>query len=549
MIRTLLISAAATAWLLAAPPGHAQADRDLPADVDSESLSRLPALTRDQLDDAGKAAYELVVGDGPRPLTGPAAVSMHSPKVAEAFHILNQYLRNDGVVEPRYYEVAILQAAWEFEQAYEWSAHEAAARRLGVPEAVIETIKYDREPHAGLEDKDLAIIRFARALLREHAVDSALYADVVRHFGEQGMVELATVMGDYIMVGFVLTAADQHLPANLPNTLPERCGPAGGQEFVCGPVNAEDLVRAPGTDWIVASGMAAGGGFYLIDSTTGGWSALAFDARHDALAYPNCPSPPSFDALETHGLNVRAQGGNRAVLYVVGHGAREAIEVFELDGAGERPALTWIGCVTMPEGLAANSVASFADGSLVATVLLMPGRTFADSVAMRPTGAVYKWSPGDDELVLLEGSELPGNNGIEVSADGSEIYVVSSGFQTVVAFSNTNPVRQLRTTTQLPITPDNLHMSPNGSLLTAGMKNDVPECGGPPGPQHDLNALATCPRGTMAIEVDPKTMDYRVLVETEATEAFSNATMVLPAGDRFWIGTFRGDRIAHGPLP
>ena len=48
---------------------------------------------------------------------------------------------------------------------------------------------------------------------------------------------------------------------------------------------------------------------------------------------------------------------------------------------GAKPALTWKGCVPMPEGLAANSVASFADGGLVATVLLMPGKTFADSVA------------------------------------------------------------------------------------------------------------------------------------------------------------------------
>lgn len=223
MIRTLLISAVAAAWFFAAIPGYAQtaSEGDLPADVDPESLSRLPALTRDQLDDDGKAAYDLVVGDGPRPLTGPAAVSMYSPKVAEAFHILNQYLRNHGVIEPRYYEVAILQAAWEFEQAYEWSAHEAAARRIGVPDAVIDTIKYDREP-VGLSEKDLLIIRFGRALFRDHEVPASLYADVVEHFGEQGMVELATIMGDYLMVGLVLTAADQHLPPNLPNTLPPR---------------------------------------------------------------------------------------------------------------------------------------------------------------------------------------------------------------------------------------------------------------------------------------------------------------------------------------
>jgi hypothetical protein len=328
----------------------------------------------------------------------------------------------------------------------------------------------------------------------------------------------------------------------------QSCESSGNVEFVCGPKNAEDLVLVPGTKWIVASGMAAGAGFYLIDSSSGAWSTLSTQARHDAAAYPSCPSAPAPAELETHGLNIRAGARGRSTLYVVGHGTREAIEVFDVDAAGERPALTWKGCVMMPEGLAANSVASFADGSLVVTVLMMPGKTFADSVAMRPTGAVYEWSPGEGGFTLVRGTELPGNNGIEVSADGREIYVVSSGFQTIVAFSNANPAAQLRTTRQLPITPDNVHMSANGRLLTAGMKNDVPECGGPPGPQHDLEKLSTCPRGTIAIEVDPATMQDRVLVETPANPAFSNATMVLTTGERFWIGTFRGDRIAHGAL-
>jgi 4-carboxymuconolactone decarboxylase len=193
----------------------------LPADVNPESLSRLPALRREELDAEGQAAWDFVVGQGPRPLTGPAAVSMHSPKVAEAFQMLNQYLRNGSTLEPRDYEVAILQAAWEFEQAYEWSAHEGAARGLAIPDAVIDTIKFDREPE-GLGAKDAAIIRFARALLREHEVGSELYAEIVGYFGQRGMVELATIMGDYVMVGFVLTAADQHLPPNRTNTLPPR---------------------------------------------------------------------------------------------------------------------------------------------------------------------------------------------------------------------------------------------------------------------------------------------------------------------------------------
>lgn len=328
------------------------------------------------------------------------------------------------------------------------------------------------------------------------------------------------------------------------------CESLGDLEFVCGPVNAEDLVLAPGTDWILSSGMSAGGGFYLIDSDSGGWETLEFASRQDSAAYPACPAPPSADDLETHGLNIRSVSEDLSMLYVVGHGGREAIEVFEVDTGSARPDLTWVGCVLMPDGLAANSVASFADGSLVATVLFMPGTTFADAVVDKePTGAVFRWAPGEEGFELLAGSELPANNGIEVSADGSRIYVASSGYQTVVAFSNTNPVRFLGATRQLPITPDNLHWSPDGMLLTAGMKNDVPECGGPPGPEHDIEILASCPRGTIAIEIDPETMRDRILVETPAVEPFSNATMVLTKDGDYWVGTFSGDRILHGRIP
>ncbi len=188
------------------------------------------------------------------------------------------------------------------------------------------------------------------------------------------------------------------------------------------------------------------------------------------------PLPPVVTNFHSHGLSIRDIGRGISRLLVVGHGAREAIEVFDVAAGADGPSLTWRGCVPMPNGLAANSVASFADGSIVATVLLMPGRSFTDSVEKRPTGAVFEWTPGSKGFVQVIGTDLPGNNGIEVSPDGREFYVVSSGLQTVVAFSHSNPARQLRSTRPLPFTPDNIHRGPDGRLFTAGMANDVPEC-------------------------------------------------------------------------
>ena len=326
------------------------------------------------------------------------------------------------------------------------------------------------------------------------------------------------------------------------------CEPSGDVGYVCGVTNPEDLVLVPGTAWIVSSGMADGAGFYLIDSSAGSATVLPFQAQHDP-AFSGCTTPPSPQSLQTHGLNLRASGAGRAKLYVVGHGAREAIEIFDVDATGARPSLTWRGCVPMPEGLAANSVASFADGSIVATVLFMPGTTFADAiVARKPTGAVFEWSPGATAFKLVEGSQLPANNGIEVSADGREFYVASSGLQTIVAFAHNNPTRQLRTTRPLPFTPDNVHLGPDGRLLTAGMANDVPECGGPPGPQHDLTKLAACPRPSIAVAIDPATMRDTVIATTSADPKFSNATMVLTTAGQAWFGTFSGNKITRAPL-
>ena len=195
----------------------------LPKDIDPQSFSRLPVLKRDDMDADGKRVYDMLAGGPDKTVTptGPAAISLYSPKVAEAIQMLNQYLRFHGVLSHRDSEVAILVAAREFDQQYEWSGHEMAARAAQVPEPVIDAIKYGRDA-AGFSERDTLIVNFARQLLRRHKLDSDLYAQAVATFGKQGTLELATVVGDYAMAAVMLTAADQHLPPNRKPTLPPK---------------------------------------------------------------------------------------------------------------------------------------------------------------------------------------------------------------------------------------------------------------------------------------------------------------------------------------
>jgi hypothetical protein len=349
----------------------------------------------------------------------------------------------------------------------------------------------------------------------------------------------------------VVVANTEHL---LEGLLPgDGCQASGEYAFVCGPKNAEDLVQVPESEWILASGMAAGGAIYLVNSEQKTWTELypaaVPRARQDMERYGGCPGAPDPEQLVTHGLNLRPGAAGHSTLYVVGHGGREAIEVFDVNANGEMPVLTWTGCVMTPDGMEANSVASLEDGSLLVTIPLYTGIPISDALAGKSTGAVFGWSPGDAGFTKVRGTEMPYANGIEVSADGSEFYVASSGLFTVTAFSNSNPARRLRATEPFGFVPDNLHMNRDGNLVTAGLNYDDPVCGKVERSEDfDLEAFATCPRAFTVWEIDPGSMRGKPIAHGPANKNFSNITMALQVRDELWIGTFAGDRIAYRSL-
>jgi len=206
--------------LVVASVGTPAGQTSLPADIHPETLSRLPPVQRDDLDAEGQRVWDAIAGSRGMPRTGPAPVSMHSPGAALPIHELNQYLRRTVAGSP-YFELSALIAAREFDQQYEWSGHEPAALRAGLDQAVIDAVKFDREVD-GLPETDATVIRFGRALLRDHEVSPELWAAMVELFGTQGAIEIAAIIGDYVMAGLMLTAVNQQLPPDREAMLPER---------------------------------------------------------------------------------------------------------------------------------------------------------------------------------------------------------------------------------------------------------------------------------------------------------------------------------------
>lgn len=325
------------------------------------------------------------------------------------------------------------------------------------------------------------------------------------------------------------------------------CAPSGGLNFICGLQAAEDLVLVPGTRWLIAGGMTAGSGLHVIDTQAKTARSLfgagVSSARADTAKFAACPAPLDPKQAVLHGLSLRPAQTGRYTLYATNHGGRESIEVFDVDARGAAPTATWTGCVLMPEKLAANSVAAFSDGALVATVLTLPGKTFQDVWAGRNTGVVLMWTPGSKEFRTLQGTELPGNNGIETSPDDREFYVASIGLKRIVAFSRSDPSRPLRFAQLKEFAPDNVRLA-GDRLITAGMIDDEPACGGAPKKPEDIR----CPRGWIADAIDPKTMAVTEIARGPAAPPYTGTATAIPAGDNLWLSSFTADRVAYRSL-
>jgi len=326
------------------------------------------------------------------------------------------------------------------------------------------------------------------------------------------------------------------------------CAPSGGLTFICGVQNPEDLVQVPDTRWLIASGMAPGSGLHLIATQAKTARSLyapgTAASRPDRAKFAGCPGPLDPKQMVLHGLSLRPAANGRYTVYATNHGGRESVEVFELDPGGGAAAAAWVGCVPLPAGMAANSVAAFSDGTLVATVLIMPGKTFEDALAGRTTGVVLQWTPGTAAFRPLPGTELSANNGIETSADDREFYVASTPTKRIVAFPRNPPYMPLRTAQLKEVGPDNVRWTAGGRLITAGMIDDEPACGGPPRTEESIR----CPRGYVVVTIDPATMTPTEVARGPRTAAFTGTAMAAIVGGELWLGSFFADRVAYRVL-
>lgn len=186
-------------------------------------MSRLPYLSRDQLDTDGQRVWDSIVdtrGDrviGDEGLTGPFNAFVHAPNVGQHLSALGAAIRFGTSIDPALRELAIITVAARWQAEFEWHAHARLARELGVPDPVIDAIAAGEDPELE-SDGERAVFAVARQVTRTGQVDQDAY-DAARHvLGDRGMVELISLCGYYCLVSFMLNTFGVPLPPGTPPT-------------------------------------------------------------------------------------------------------------------------------------------------------------------------------------------------------------------------------------------------------------------------------------------------------------------------------------------
>jgi len=209
--------------------------------------------------------------------------------------------------------------------------------------------------------------------------------------------------------------------------------PPGELGSICGFGNPEDVAWVPAAGLLLVSqmrhtGEGAGGSLAALALGLAGepiapprrlWppapAAAAGEAStHALVGDPGCTHPPQAARFAPHGLAAGAPGPDGAIpIAVVGHGEREAVELFALRGAGETAALRWTGCVPLPANAVGDDVWLAADGEIwvtnyqpALTGLRGLYYTVAGGLGL-PTGEVLRWRPGGAPASLSRASSAP----------------------------------------------------------------------------------------------------------------------------------------------
>jgi 4-carboxymuconolactone decarboxylase len=136
-------------------------------------------------------------------LAGPFNAMLYAPAVGHALQELGAAIRFRTKLTPRIREMAILVVAQAAGSDYEQASHEPIGRDAGLTESELDALRADNDPKFADEQESVAYST-ARALTVARDLDDEEYAEAINALGEEGLVELSTLVGYYATLALQL---------------------------------------------------------------------------------------------------------------------------------------------------------------------------------------------------------------------------------------------------------------------------------------------------------------------------------------------------------
>lgn len=196
-------------------------------------MPRIPLPDLDALTPQQQSVVDAIRQAGGRNgrLPAPYQLSLANPEFTNAWQQMGSLLRYRNSLPLRLSELAILVTARCWNCGYEWFAHAPVALKEGLPEAVVEDLRWGRVPHFERAD-ELAVFTYAAQLHERKAVSAAAHQAVLDAFGLVGIVDLTALIGYYTMVAMALNAHEFLPPEGQAHSLPDL--PANANRFTGG---------------------------------------------------------------------------------------------------------------------------------------------------------------------------------------------------------------------------------------------------------------------------------------------------------------------------
>jgi 4-carboxymuconolactone decarboxylase len=171
---------------------------------------RMPPLATGELTEQQTQALADFVAARGEP-TGPWIALLRSPELMKRTRGVSDYLRFESVVPGWLREFVILMTARQWGQNYEWNAHYAIAMDEGLSPDIARAIAEGRRPDGMVAEEEI-LYELCMELQRNHSVSDGTYERAVERFGEQGVVEVVSLMGYYMMISLILNTSRAPLP-------------------------------------------------------------------------------------------------------------------------------------------------------------------------------------------------------------------------------------------------------------------------------------------------------------------------------------------------